>query len=197
MHRFLLILSLFSLSVALYAETYKKVQIYFSSRTELMEILRSDLDIDHTEISPDNSIIVFLSSAEYLRLQQLGHRHKVLIDDWDAYYKNLKKLTPEEKQVQLEKTEQKYGVTGFKFGSMGGFYTFDEIVAELDSMRANYPDLISEKFTIGKSHEGRELWMAKISDNPGQDEDEAQVCFDALLHAREGASMATVMYFMY
>ncbi|MBU4445603.1 immune inhibitor A, partial [bacterium] len=124
-------------------------------------------------------------------------RHKVLIDDWDAYYKNLKKLTPEEKQVQLEKTEQKYGVTGFKFGSMGGFYTFDEIVAELDSMRAHYPNLINEKFTIGQSHEERELWMIKISDNPGQDEDEAQVCFDALLHAREGASMATVMYFMY
>jgi hypothetical protein len=64
-------------------------------------------------------------------------------------------------------------------------------------MRANYPDLISEKFTIGQSHEGRELWMVKISDNPDQDEEEPQVCFDALLHAREGASMATVMYFMY
>ncbi|MCK4640370.1 MAG: immune inhibitor A [Candidatus Marinimicrobia bacterium] len=193
-----LLILIAALLMNLHAETYKKVQIYFSSRTELMEILRSDLAIDHAEISPDNSIIVFLSSAEYLRLQQLGHRHKVLIEDWDSYYKNRKKLTPVEKQVQLEKTERKYGVTGFKFGSMGGFYTFAEIVAELDSMRSNYPDLISEKFTIGQSHEGRELWMVKISDNPDhQDEDEPQVCFDALLHAREGASMATIMYFMY
>jgi len=138
MHRWLFILCLLSLSASLPAETYKKVQIYFSDRSELREILRSDLEIDHADIQSDNSIVVFLSSAEYLRLQQLGHRHKVLIDDWDGYYKNRKKLTPVEKQVQLEKTEQKYGVTGFKFGSMGGFYTFDEIVAELDSMQANY-----------------------------------------------------------
>ncbi len=133
MKNFRLLILIAALLINSHAEIYKKVQIYFSSRTELMEILRSDLDIDHAEISPDNSIIVFLSSTEYLRLQQLGHRHKVLIDDWDSYYKNRKKLTPVEKQTQLEKTEQKYGVTGFKFGSMGGFYTFDEIVAELDS----------------------------------------------------------------
>ena len=196
MHRFLLLFSMFSLSIALHAETYKKVQVYFADRVELREILRSDLEIDHAEIQCDNSIIVFLSSTEYRRLQYHGYRHKVLIDDWQNYYLNRQKMTALEKQSQLKNSAKTYGVTGFEFGSMGGFYTFDEIVAELDSMRFLYPTIISEKDSIGESIEGRALWAVKISDNPDQGEDEAQVCFDALMHAREGASMSTVMYFM-
>lgn len=196
MHRLLLIFSLLILTITSPAEIYKKVQIYFTDRTELREILRSDLDIDHAEVQSDNSIIVFLSSTEYRRLLDHGYRHKVLIEDWQNYYLNRQKMTALEKQAQLQQSAASYGVTSFKFGSMGGFYTFDEIVAELDSMRIHYPNIISEKISIGQSIEGRDLWMVKISDNPDQDEEEPQVCFDALMHAREGASMATVMYFM-
>jgi len=197
MRRLLLLLSVFSLSATLHAEIYKKVQIYFTDRSELREILQSDLEIDHAEIQSDNSIVVFLSSIEYQRLQEYGYHHKVLIDDWQQYYLNRQKMTALEKQTQLRHSAKSYGVTGFKFGSMGGYYTFYEIVAELDSMRAKYPHIISEKDSIGQSIEGRALWAVKISDNPNLNEDEPQVCFDALMHAREGASMSTVMYFMY
>ncbi len=80
---------------------------------------------------------------------------------------------------------------------MGGFYTFAEITANLDSMFANYPNLITQKYSIGTSHEGRTIWAVKISDNPNVAEDEPQVLFESLIHAREPASMATVIYYMY
>ena len=49
---------------------------------------------------------------------------------------------------------------------MGGFYTFDEVVAQLDTMRFSYPNLITAKDSIGSSIEGRTIWAVKISDNP-------------------------------
>jgi carboxypeptidase T len=90
-----------------------------------------------------------------------------------------------------------FGVTGFNFGSMGGFYTYDEIVEDLDSMFQLYPNLVTEKYSIGTSHEGRTIWAVKISDNPNIDENEPAAGFDALVHAREPQSMATLMYFMW
>lgn len=197
MRQLVILIFLVIFTFSLPAETYKKVQIYFSDRTELREIMRSDLGIDHTEIQSDKSIIVYLGEREYRLLLAHGYRHKVLIDDWQKYYRNRRKMTALEKQTQLQKSADNYNVTEFDLGSMGGFYTFDEIVTELDSMRAKYQNIISARDSIGHSIEGRPLWTVKISDNPDIDEDEPQVCFDALIHAREGASMAAVMYFMY
>src|SRR4030067_683627 len=68
---------------------------------------------------------------------------------------------------------------GFGFGSMGGFYTFNEVVAQLDTMRLLYPNLITVKDSIGSSIEGRTIWAVKISDNPDVTENEPQVFYNA------------------
>ena len=64
----------------------------------------------------------------------------------------------------------------FGFGSMGGFYTFDEIVNNLDTLHYTYPDIVSEKIQIGNSFEGRPVYAVRISDNPDQDEGEPEIC---------------------
>jgi len=91
----------------------------------------------------------------------------------------------------------KFGVTGFDYGSMGGYYTLAEIEADLDEMYSLYPNIITQKFSIGTSVEGRPMWAVKISDNPNVNENEPKVGFDALVHAREPQSMATQMYFIW
>ncbi len=40
-------------------------------------------------------------------------------------------------------------------------------------------------FSIGKSYKGRELWMAKVSDNVLVDEAEPEVMFDGAIHSDE------------
>lgn len=64
------------------------------------------------------------------------------------------------------------------------YHTYDEMVAELDQAVLDHPGIV-QKASIGQSYQGRELWMAKISDNVGVDESEPEVLFDALQHARE------------
>jgi hypothetical protein len=76
------------------------------------------------------------------------------------------------------------------------YHTLDEIASTLDEWRAERPDLIGPRITIGWSWEGRPLWAVKISDHPETDEDEPAVLFDALQHAREPVGMETLLHAM-
>ena len=64
------------------------------------------------------------------------------------------------------------------------YHNYDEMVAELDKAAADHPNL-AVKSSIGKSFEQRDIPVLKISDNPGQDENEPEVLFDCNQHARE------------
>lgn len=65
-----------------------------------------------------------------------------------------------------------------------GFLDYAEMVAAIHEIEAANRGIV-DLFTIGRSHEGRELWAAKVSDNVATDEAEPEVVFDAGIHARE------------
>ena len=67
------------------------------------------------------------------------------------------------------------------------YHTYAEMVAELNKAVADHPAIV-KKFSIGKSHQGREIWAAKISDHVDTDESEPELLFDGLHHAREHLS---------
>lgn len=69
--------------------------------------------------------------------------------------------------------------TGFE-----GYHTYGEVGAEVAAVAAAHPGIV-QRFSIGKSYYGRELWAAKISDNVAIDEDEPEVLFDGGIHADE------------
>jgi len=75
------------------------------------------------------------------------------------------------------------------------FHNFPEMVAEIHAAEAAYPGLV-DVFSIGKSHQGRDIWAAKISDNVGVDENEPEIMFDALHHAREHMGVEQVLYLL-
>jgi len=81
-------------------------------------------------------------------------------------------------------------------GAMGGHWTFAQMESILDDLHTQNPQICAAKVSIGSSIEGRPLWMVKISDNVGVDENEPEVLFDALHHAREPLSMETTVVFM-
>ena len=74
--------------------------------------------------------------------------------------------------------------SNFHFGSMGGYLTFAEVGTELDNMRALYPNLISARQSLGLSIHNRDIWMVKISDNPGTDESEQETLYTALINSQ-------------
>src|SRR4051812_3850440 len=44
------------------------------------------------------------------------------------------------------------------------YHTYPEMVADIQGVAAAHPDIVSV-FSIGKSYQGRDIWVAKISDN--------------------------------
>jgi len=69
-----------------------------------------------------------------------------------------------------------------------GYHTYAEMVTEIMATQAAHPDIVRIS-SIGKSYQGRDIWVAKISDNVGTDENEPEVMFDGLTHAREHISL--------
>ena len=68
-----------------------------------------------------------------------------------------------------------------------GYHSYPEMVEHIRQVAAAHPDIV-RLFSIGRSHEGRELWAAEVTDQPGTDEGEPEVLFDGLHHAREHLS---------
>ena len=60
----------------------------------------------------------------------------------------------------------------FDYGSMGGYYTHQEIIDHLEELSNEYPSLVSSLQVIGQSLEGRDIYAVKLSDNPNIDENE-------------------------
>lgn len=188
---------LFFFLLSVYPQSYKQVKIYIQNKEDINTLYKSGIEFDHLEYTKDNAIIIFVSDSEFSILKISGYKYEIIIEDWFEYYKNLPKLTASEKKSYSRKSKKAYNVSGFGFGSMGGFYTLSEVVAELDSMRMLYPDLVTQKDSIGTTIEGRPVYAVKISDNPETAESEPRILYTALHHSREPEGMMQLIYFMY
>ncbi len=197
MFRLFTIVLLFIAVISASAQNYKEVKIYLDSQEQISTLYTLGLEFDHFKWDKDNSITTFISDREFEILESSSFRFDVLIDDWYSYYSNLPKLSESEKQYFMQMSKENYNVEGFGYGSMGGFFTLAEINARLDSMYMLYPNIITQKFQIGTSIQGRPIYAVKISDNPNVNESEPQVQLNALIHAREPQAMMTIMYYMY
>jgi carboxypeptidase T len=69
-----------------------------------------------------------------------------------------------------------------------GFHTHAEMVAAVEAIAAAHPSTV-RTFSIGESHQGRELLAAKVSDNVATDEAEPEAYIDGLTHGNEPMSV--------
>lgn len=186
------------LALSLHSETYErliysKIRLLDTSTATLQEL---DLGRDQLRWQ-DGKLEAILDERELFRLDEKGVDYEILIPDLiQHYHEEVRIPDAEMPRLQREMRDQ-YDVEGFEFGSMGGYYTMEEVLTELDSMTMLYPDLITARYSIGLSLEEEDIWAIKISDNPGLDEEEPEILYSAVFHAREPQSMAATLYFMY
>jgi carboxypeptidase T len=65
-----------------------------------------------------------------------------------------------------------------------GYHSYTEVAADVAATAAAHPDIV-QRFSIGKSYQGREMWAVKVSDNVTVDEPEPEVLFDGGTHSDE------------
>ena len=81
-------------------------------------------------------------------------------------------------------------------GEDANFHNYQEMSDDISAVQAAHPDIV-QKFSIGKSYQGREIWAAKISDNVATDEDEPEVLFDGMHHAREHLTVEMTLHVLH
>jgi carboxypeptidase T len=75
------------------------------------------------------------------------------------------------------------------------YRSYDEMTVYLQSLAVNYSDIMSLS-SIGKTHEGRDLWMVKLSDHVDQEEEEPSVLFMGAHHGNEKPSYEVCLFFI-
>ncbi|HEX4825127.1 MAG TPA: DUF2817 domain-containing protein [Candidatus Polarisedimenticolaceae bacterium] len=64
------------------------------------------------------------------------------------------------------------------------YHTYETLTSELQAIAAAHPDIVRLS-SLGKSVQGRDLWMVLISKNPDVQEDEPEVKYIAAMHGDE------------
>lgn len=166
------------------------VEVIVTGPAQMQQLLAMNLDLAGCSLPlpAQRRIEVVTMPGDLQGLQTAGFRCRVLVPDLVAAHAMALAANPVAPPETL--------TPAIGQGSMGGHYTLTEMLAILDNFHTLYPQLCSQRVSIGQSIEGRDLWMVKISDNVGTDENEPEVYFDSLHHAREPLSMGATLLFM-
>jgi carboxypeptidase T len=76
------------------------------------------------------------------------------------------------------------------------YHSYAELETEIRAVAARHPRIV-RLFSLGRSYEGRELWAAKVSDNPDLDESEPEALFVGQYHAREHLTVEMMLYLLH
>ena len=204
---FVLLIALFTNSF-LFAQSqqqYARVKVNLENRL-ISELAALGLDAEHGDFQVGHYFTGDFSTSEIQQIANAGFSYDILIDDVQQHYVEQNKrdnsfVQPRTAGVCSGVGFYDYYVPeNFQLGSMGGFFTYEEMFQHLDAMHDQYPDLITERQPIGSmlTHEGREIYWLKISDNAAIDEtNEAEVFYNSLHHSREPNSLSQNIYFMW
>ena len=89
-------------------------------------------------------------------------------------------------EVVVENLEQHYADRQTTKGAgFGLWHTYSESAAFVDSLRLRFPQVVSEKWSLGQTHNGNDIWAFRVSANPDVDENEPEILIDGMHHARE------------
>lgn len=189
----------------LFSQDYARVKIY-TDEHGLSQLADMGLAVDHGSRKQGQFFISDFSTDEIGILKTHGFDFEILIPDVKKYYVEQNKFLPiPQKNVSCPSplfttSFDPETPVNFQYGSMGGFYTYDEMLEQLSLMQQLYPSLISTRAAIDTFHTVNDssIYWVRISDNPSVDENnEKEILYSAVHHAREPNSMTATIYYMW
>ncbi|MGA2667547.1 MAG: M14 family zinc carboxypeptidase, partial [Ignavibacteria bacterium] len=176
-----------------------QVRIFAKSDADFLKIEQAGLYFDGGLSKRGKYFETSLDENEMHMLNRSGVSYQIIIDDIDAYQKTMPKMSDIEIQKAMEQSKELYNVTHSIYGTMRnlGYLKYAELVSKLDSMRIEYPNLVSVKWSIGNTIESRQMWVVRITKNPDAPTGRPEVLLHALIHAREPMGMEQQLYFVY
>lgn len=208
--RNILIVFFLIFSTSLFAQftpqKHSRVKVYLHE-SDISELAELGLEYDHGFLAKGKYWISDVSEREVAILQENNLQFEILVDDVQAWYVEQNKLPADHTAFARNRQicddsnilDQYQTPENYTFGSMGGYHTYTELLAVLDSMHAKFPDLVSEKQVIGDylTQEGRPIHWLKVGNNPNVDEDKPAIFYNSLHHAREPNALAQMIFYIW
>lgn len=177
------------------SEKYSLVRISATSDNYVQKLQNAGLFLDNGIYKRGLYLETWLSETEINMLRNSGVPYNIVVDDWYSYYEQMQKQThPNEPKII---NPDVYNITHNILGTMGGHMKWEEAIAKLDSMRLQYPTLVSTKFSIGNSYENRSMWTIRVTKNPDAPTGRPEIWLNGVTHAREPMGMMNVYYYIY
>ena len=196
---------LFALSCQnLAAQRYSRVHLDVSKAEDLSRLKEMPLPLDHAHWKLEvGEVVVEVSEFDLSLIQQTNIPYHIEIDDLEDFYSNRLRQQHDilwTKNINCDSTVAPLDPTNFELGSMGGYYTYQEMLDDLDSMHSLFPNLISAKEPIHTftTEEDRPIYWVRISNTPDIDDpNEPEILYTSNHHAREAAALSVNMYTMW
>jgi carboxypeptidase T len=143
-------------------------------------------------------LITELDNESLAKLTENNIDYDVLIENVTEYYIQRNSIPQQQSEKNYCTPLYDYDTPQyFELGSMGGFFTLDEIYTQMDSMQARFPALVSVRQPIDTilTHEGRAIFYNVISGNTDTSLQVPRIFFQSLVHAREPMGMQQLFFF--
>ncbi len=148
----------------LQTERYSLVRVFFEGIDDAA-FLAENPDLDVASVKPGVGAEIIATPATLDMLLSRSLQMEIVHDDLAAYYAS-----------RLDD----------RGGNFGGWHTYSQNIAYLDSLRLVYPQQISAKWSIGQTHLNNDIWCVRLSSNPDVAQpDKPEVLLITMLHARE------------
>lgn len=194
-----------------FSQNYSRVKV-FGTNEELIKLGNLGVTMDHGIRKEGLFFISDFSKEEISIMQTYGYQYEILIADVESYYVDILNNPSKESENSLKNTNctgtggggtstfSPATPTNFNLGTMGGYLKYAEMLAELDAMATQYPNLITVKAPISTflTAGNRPIYHVRISDNPNTNESgEPKVLYTAIHHAREPMSLMETIFYMW
>ncbi len=193
---------------------FQRAKITFQGENNLEKLVQLGIYADHALHKKGVFMISEFNERDLDRARQEGYEVEVLVSDLKAQFleqnASQTRSTRNTSNTSCNDDDTYPTPANFNQGSMGGYLTYQEALDEFAQMRALYPNLISEASNISDfltegntdtsvspSIGGNGIKWMRISDNPDTDEDEPEILYTSLHHAREPMSLMQNIYYMW
>jgi carboxypeptidase T len=190
-------------------EQFLKARVFFTETFGAKEAEERGVEIEHSVLKGNVYVESVISRTTLNALRTSGITVEVLVEDAEqaaenriqAYFHTHSRthspaISPT-RSKDLSHLVNNETPRNFKLGSMGGFYTLNEIYAEFTKMRELFPTLIRQPETIGTSVEGLPIRAYRICTEAAATARKPEVLYTAVHHAREPGGAASLIYFLW
>lgn len=210
MNKFSLVIIYTMMFVPIFAQqnlNYSKVRVSLVDK-KFSDLQKLGIDYDHANPLMGRYVDLELSNRDIELLSQNGWKTNVMIKDLSAHYQDQSRLSEKNDIVLRSGNCESKSCNSFesyptpknyKAGSMGGYFTYSEMLTIINDMATKYPHIISKPKPIDplKTHDGNEILFLRVSNRPDFKQNKPEVLYTALHHAREPNSLSQMIFYLW